>query len=104
MVLAFEANKTWHPMRTKDVPRGTPSFSLGTTLSKKRGTGLEKVRIHVNGQRINDERARRDGGKGAGRGVNRTLSILVACGILRKPLLPSSIRGGQRPCTAPGRH
>ena len=42
MVLAFEANRTWRPMRTKDVPLGTPSFSLGTTLSKKRGTGLRK--------------------------------------------------------------
>ena len=42
-ILAFEANGTWPPMR------------------KKRGTGLEKIRMHVNGQRINDERARRDG-------------------------------------------
>jgi len=61
MIRAFEANKTWRPMRKKDVPHGTPSFDLGTTLSKKRGTGLEKIRVHVNGQRINNERARRDG-------------------------------------------
>ena len=61
MIRAFEANKTWRPMRKKDVPHGTPSFDLGTTLRKKRGTGLEKIRVHVNGQRINNERARRDG-------------------------------------------
>jgi len=58
---AFEANKTWCPMRKKAVPLITPPFPLGATFSTKRGSGLKKCRIHVNGQRINDERARRDG-------------------------------------------
>jgi len=41
-ILAFEANKTWRPMRKKDVPLGTPSFSLGTTFSNKRAAAAAR--------------------------------------------------------------